>query len=375
MKVKFHYPMLGTGRSKQGRVDKMGVVIGEWVADIPEATSEEAPVAIIVCPDGKTSFDIRWYGGALYRAFPAGRDTERENDTIILSGLTSRLERFLGNRMQNDIFAGTSRQSYYPEGISASTVVSDLQQGKCGIGYWKRPDGQFSFDDDGVVEAETWRAMAEDAADCLISIGGAIWEKCEEPIYKIATRASPGVDVLGGRVIAASPRNPILGETDPDDRLFNALEYELALHAKETAKDYQKDNCKEQSDYIEVLIPQAIQYQSAEGEMLRLARFLIEDVEREIAEATKTRATKWSDRFSISLINAWNEVRNAEIGFDLPGGHDKLEETVIALLSQISPLNERKTGCLRDEDAQAMISRWQDREICLEGVAYGQAMN
>lgn len=370
MKVRFHYPMMGTGRSKQGRSDKMGVVVAEWVAEIPEATVEDAPVALYVCPDGERTFGMRWYDGALYRAFPTGEGLEREADGIRVIGLTRRLEKFLGDRMRYDIFRGRLRPSYYPDGIASSTVVNDLQNRNCGLGAWTRPDGQFAFDDDGLAEAETWRSLAEEAAECLLSVDGTIWERCEEPVYKIATRASPGVDVLGGRPLAATKRVPILAETDPDDRLFNALEYELALDAKETAKEYKKPGCKENSDFIEVFVPQAVQFQSAEGEMRRLARLLIEDVERELAGAAKNKTFKWSDHFPVALIAAWNDVRNAELGFELPGGHERIEEAVMALVAHMTPFNARPLGCLRDEDVEALLSRWQDREISLDGVAY-----
>ncbi|MCV9964970.1 hypothetical protein OIU34_24040 [Pararhizobium sp. BT-229] len=373
MKASFYYPMMGTGRTRQGRTEKMGLVIGDWTVEVPEATTEDAPVALYVCPDGKPTYGIRWHDGALYRAFPTGEGIVREADGgLRVIGLTRRLERFLGNRMQEEIINGRSRQSYYPDGIASSHIVNDLQNGNCKLGEnWTRPDGYFVFDDDGMVEAEYWRALAEQAAGCLLLVDGTLWERCEEPVYKIATRASPGVDVIGGRPIAATKRVPILADTDPDDRLFNALEYELALDAKATAKEYKKPGCKEDSDFIEVFVPQAVQYQSAEGEMRRLARLLIEDVEREMADATKNRTTKWSDRFPVALIAAWNDVRNAELGFDLPGGHDRTEEAVMALVAQMAPFNARPQGCLRDEDVEALLSRWHDREISLDSVAYG----
>lgn len=371
MKVRFHYPMVGSGRSKQGRSDKIGIVVADWVADIPETNGQDAPVAFYVCPDGKPTFGIRWFEGALYRAFPTGEGMEREADGVRVIGLSRRLERFVGNQMQRDILEGRPRQAYYPEGIAHSQVVHDLQNGNGGLGKWLKPEGQFTFDEDGLVEAETWRLRAEEAAGCLLSVDGAIWERCEEPVYRIATRASPGVDVLGGRPIAATKRVPILENTDPDDRLFNALEYELALDAKEEAKDYKKPGCKENSDFIEVFVPQAVQYQSAEGEMRRLARLLVEDVEREMADATKNKTTKWSDRFPVALIAAWNDVRNAELSFELPGGHDRMEEAVMALVVHMTPFNARTQVCLRDEDVEALLSRWQDREISFDSVAYG----
>ncbi|MCZ7861179.1 hypothetical protein O9X98_07135 [Agrobacterium salinitolerans] len=374
MKASFYYPMMGTGRTKQGRADKTGVVVGDWVIDIPEASGEDAPVALYVCPDGKPTFGIRWHDGVHYRAFPTEEGISREQDGgLRVGGMTRRIARILGNKMQNDLIKGGARQSYYPDGISAAHVVNDMQNGTCQFAQWRRPDGHFVFDEEGLEEAERWRALAEEAAGCLLVVDGTLWERCDEPVYKIASRASPGVDVLGGRPIAAMKRQPLLADTDPDDRLFNALEYELALDAKAKTEQYRKPGSKVDSDFIEVFLPEAVQYQSDEGELRRLARLLVEDVERGIADATRKATTKWSGNFPIALIAAWNDVRNAEHGVDLPGGLDRLETAVVSLVVQMSPFDANPIGCLRDEDVEALLSRWQDREITLDSAPYGLA--
>ena len=378
MKASFYYPMMGTGRARQGRVDKMGIVIGDWVMDVHEVSAEDAPVALNVCPDGKPAFEIRWYDGELYRAFPTGEGINREQDgRLRVRGMTQRFERLLGDQMQNDIFKTRLRQSYYPDtAIASAQIITELQYGTCGLGersLFNRPEGHFIFDEEGLEEAERWRALAEEAAGCLLVVDGTLWERCEEPVYKIATRASPGVDVLGGHPIAATKRQHLLANTDPDDRLFNALEYELALEAKATTERYRKPASKVDSDYIDVFVPEAVQYRSAEGELRRLARLLIEDVERGIADATKKGTTKWSGSFPIALIAAWNDVRNAEIGFERPGGPEYLETAVLSLVAQMSPFDANSIGCLRDEDVEALLSRWQDREITLDSIPYALA--
>lgn len=38
---------------------------------------------------------------------------------------------------------------------------------------------------------------------------------------------------------------------------------------------------------------------------------------------------------------------------------------------QMAPFNARTHGCLRDEDVEALLSRWHDREISFDSVAYG----
>lgn len=249
-------------------------------------------------------------------------------------------------------------------------MVHDLQGGKADLGEnWTRPDGQFVFDEDGLVEAEWWRALAEDAAGCLLLVDGKLWEKCEEPIYRIAARASPGVDLLGGRPIAATIRKPILSNTETYVRLFNALEYEMALDAKAQTEKYRKPGCKETSGFIEVFVPQAVQYQSAEGELRRLARLLVQDVEHEMREAAMSAEANWSDRISVSKIAAWNEVRSAENCFELPGGPERLEEAVVALVDILKPFDWRMR-VLRDEDVEALLSRWQDREIAVDSIPF-----
>jgi hypothetical protein len=377
MKVSFSYPMLGNGRAKQGRTNKVGVVVGEWTLDALEVAAGEAPVAFYVCPDGKETYAIRWHDGMLYRKFPVneGGAVEAEGG-LLVKGITRRLERLLGNALQNDITRGASRQGYHPEGIAAAAVVNALQNGDIPLKEdWSRPDGSFVFDDAGLIEAERWRELAEEAAGCLLAIDGTLWERCEEPIYKIATRASPGVDVLGGRPIAAMNNISFISYTYADHRLFSALEHDLALDAKAKSEPYRKVGLKEVSDYIEVFIPQAVSYQSADGELRRLVRLLIEDVEREIAMTARTGNPKWSDRLPVPLIETWTDVRKAEVGLDLPGGHDRAEEAVLKLVALMRPFDARKQGSLRDEDVDELLSRWQDREIALESVRYGSAMN
>jgi hypothetical protein len=372
MKASFHYPMIGYGRSRQGRSDKMGIVVGEWTLDIPETTKADTPVALYVCPFDKPTYPVCWHDGAHYRPFPTSEEIIQETDgTLRIKGLTRRLETMLGNRMQDEIvFQKRTRQSYFPDGISAPQVVHDLQGGIGGLGEnWARPDGQFAFDDEGLVEAERWRALAEEAAGCLLLIDGNLWEKCEEPIYKIAARSSPGIDLLGGRPIAATPRKPVLANTEPYDRLFNALEYEMALDAKAETEKYSKPGCKEESGFIEVFVPQAVQYQSAEGEFRRLARLLVQDVESEMSAAAKKSPNNWSDRLSVSMIGAWNEVRSAEHCFNLPGGPERLEEAVLALVDTLRPFDARM-HVLRDEDVEALLSRWQDREIAVDSIPF-----
>jgi hypothetical protein len=371
MKASFYYPMMATGRSRQGRADKMGIVIEDWVMEIPEASKEDAPVAMYVCPDGKPTFPIRLHDGVLYRAFPTEEGTSLEQDGgLRVGGISRRIARLLGNRMQNDLLAGRARQSYYPDGISASQVVHDMQNGTCHFTQWRKPDGHFVIDEEAMAEANWWRSVAEEAAGCLLVIDGTLWERCEEPVYKIAVRASPGVDVLGGRPIAAANRKALLANTDPNDRLFSALEYELALDAKATTEQYRKPASKENADYIEVFIDEAVQYQSAEGELLRLARLLIEDVERLIASAARQAAVKWSGGFPIALIAAWNDVRSEELGVNLPGGTDRLEAAVLNLVAQMAPFDANSIGSLRDEDVEALLSRWQDREITLDSIPF-----
>ncbi|MBY3433521.1 hypothetical protein HFN89_05110 [Rhizobium laguerreae] len=369
MKASFFYPMIGSGQTRLGRTDKIGMVIGRWTVEVQETTTEETPVALCVFRDGKQSYGVRWYEGAHYRSFPTEEGVVQEQDGgLRVIGLTKRLETFLGNRMQEDIFRGKSRQSYYPDGIASAQTVTLLQSGICGLdANWHRPDDHFVFDEEGMSEAERWRALAEQAASCLLIVDGTLWEKCEEPIYKIATRASPGIEILGGRPLAATRREPILANTDADDRLFNALEYELALDAKAKAEKYRKQACKEETAYIDVFVPQAVRYQSAEGELRRLARLLVQEVEFEIAAATKKSAINWSHLLSTSVIGAWNEVRCAENCFDLPGGQERLEEAVTAIVDILKPLDARM-NILRDEDVHDLLSRWQDREISVESI-------
>jgi hypothetical protein len=245
-------------------------------------------------------------------------------------------------------------------------VASDFQGGKGDLGEnWTRPVGQFVFDEDGLIEAEQWRALAEEAAGCFLMIDGKLWEKCDEPIYSIAARASPGIDLLGGRPIAGMVRKPLLSNIDSYVRLFNALEYEMALDAKALTEKYRKPGCKEQSGFIEVFVPQAVQYQSEGGELRRLARLLVQDLEHEIRQAAMSASPNWSDAVSVSKIAAWNEVRSAEHCFGLPGGPERLEEAVVALVDILKPFDWRMR-VLRDEDVDALLSRWQDREIVVE---------
>jgi hypothetical protein len=338
--------------------------------DITETTSEEAPIAFRVYPDGKPAFPISWHDGAHYRPFPTSEGFKSDG-TLLIAGLTRRLETMLGNKMQDEIaLQKKARQSYYPDGISTPDVVHDLQGGMADLGKnWTRPDGQFVFDEDGLVEAERWRCLAEEAAGCLLMIDGTLWEKCEEPIYRIAARASPGVDLLGGRTIAATIRKPILSHAEPYVRLFNALEYDMALDAKAATEKYRKPGCKEQSGFIEVFLPQAVQYQSAEGELRRLARLLVQDVEHEIREAAMGAGANWSDAMSVSKVAAWNEVRSAENCVELPGGPERLDEAVMALVDILKPFDWRMR-VLRDEDVEALLSRWHDREIAVESIPF-----
>ncbi|MCS4089401.1 hypothetical protein [Rhizobium sp. BK176] len=372
MKASFHYPMMGSGRSRQGRSDKIGIVVGEWTLDIPETTKEDTPVALYVCPHEKPTYPVCWYDGAHYRPFQTSEGIIQQADgSLRIKGLTRRLETLLGNRMQEEItFLKRPRQSYYPDGISSPDVAHDLQGGKADLGEnWTRPDGHFVFDEDGMVEAARWRALAEEAAGCFLMVDGKLWEKCDEPIYRIAARASPGVDLLGGGPLAGMIRKPILSNTESYVRLFNALEYEMALDAKALTEKYRKPGCKEQSGFIEVFVPQAVRYQSAEGELRRLARLLVQDLEHEMRQGSQSGAANWSDVLSVSKIAAWNEVRMAENCFDFPGGPERLEEAVVALVDILKPFDYRMR-VLRDEDVEALLSRWQDREIAVDSIPF-----
>lgn len=113
MRASFHYPMMGTGRSRQGRSDKTGIVVGEWTLDIAETTKADTPVAFFVCPHEEPTYPVCWHDGAHYRPFPTSEGIIQQADgTLRIKGLTRRLEALLGNKMQDEIvFQKKARQS------------------------------------------------------------------------------------------------------------------------------------------------------------------------------------------------------------------------------------------------------------------------
>ena len=379
MRATIVYPVLGRGIPRNARNEKTGLVFEEIEFDVAEVSGDEAPVAFLVTKSGETMgsmpeekpLRIRSFEGSLYRSTAGnpryGQDYCQRMELPGFGEITARLCEQAITAVEVEAFGGVGAE-YWP--ISARTI-KDYNRTAIGLVTHRRPADAFVFTDEGAGEAEQWRAKARRLTDGFLMVDGELWERCDEPVYSVSTRSSPGIEVVGGGPVTAfgSSHFKFHGFVQPSVRVFTALEYDLALEARERAEPFRKPGVHDMDDHIEVLLPEAVCYPAAERELDRLARDLVEDVSRAVEAGTKRFGWQWFGGMPGDVLSAWTEVRDIVHSYDpleatVPDELEGAVERLAAGLKRESALDGVQLSTrVTEDDYRSLMGRWQDREI------------
>lgn len=378
MKAKMTYPVLAKGIPKGARNLRTGLVFEDMEFDIPEVSDADAPVALAIhAPENQTEFPeerplrIRFHDGKHYRlAQNHQRFSKDYNDRMGLPGFAEITNRLL-NTILSEVKAmtyGGAEPDYWP--VSARKI-KEYNRAAIGLVTHRKPAEAFTITEEGFRTAKRWRDAAERATECLLVVDGELWEQCDEPVYSVDTKSSPGVMVTGGTPLAAfgSSHFRFHGFATPSLQVFNAAEHELAVAAKERAEPFRRIHAGEAADFIEVLRPEAVTYPAAERELDRLARYMIDDFAGAVENGTKQYRGNWFRRVPSAVLTAYTAVKDIVDGYDpfKTSVPEELEPAVERLKSELDrvdqidgvPLRERVT----DAEYEALMGRYQDRDI------------
>nr|WP_250807566.1 hypothetical protein [Neorhizobium tomejilense] len=372
MRLNLSYPVMARGTPKGARNERIGVWSEQIELDVREVSRFEAPVAMIVT---KTLEDITdpWLA-AVQRKEVISNDGRLYVQVPRLSGepanldlITKRLSELLITTVMAQVGSTTKSADYWPVPGKEIALCA-----KSGIREFAASEEDFVVADDDMPTAELYRERARQVADGLLLVDGELWEECDEPVYTVATKASPGIEVSGAQPITASTSTHFrfAGYVEPYVRVFNANEYDMALAAKELAENYRKVLAFEPRDFIEVILPEAVTYPAAERELDRLARYLVADFSRIVKRNTAQQGEAWFENVPTPLLSAWSEVRDIVKGYDPQKAAvpDELEDAVERLLDQSNRYGRKFRDWVSDDDVAQLLSRWQDRDIDINPV-------
>ena len=385
MRATLIYPVIAKGTPKGARNQKNGLLFEEMSFDIPEVTADEAPIAMLVRQEHdpysrfkkENPIRVRYHDGKLYISTDNHPRFRKEcADRLRLPGLAEITHRLCDQAIVS-IENTLDKTEFWP--ISSKSIVKyKVDDGAINLTRNRQEQDAFAISEDGLERAEHWRGQARDTQNGLLVIDGELWETCDEPVYSVAMRASRGIKVRGASptTVLASMHFMFHGLVNSDVRVFNALEHDIAVAAKEKAiPDRPRYDARETDDHIDVLIPEAVSYPAAEREMDRLARYLVDNFGRSIKDGCVQRGDIWFSSIPSSLLTAWCQLRDIveryrPLADKVP---ESLEPTVETYLQELARRNNGHLGfsllgSLTQQDIDELYARWQDREIIFDPI-------
>jgi hypothetical protein len=374
------YPVMAKGTPKGSRNERIGIVYEEMEIEVPEVSGYEAPLAMIVRrPDDERdnrfrgeveTREVRFFDGKLYVAAvyegKAGRPVAKA--LTPLARITDRLTDLVVTTVEADMTYNTKSADYWP---LAGKTIAMMKKASTNLRTEILIEGgQFQFSEDDRAAAELHRDRARKVQDGLLVIDGVLWEECDEPVYVVSTKSSPGLEVWGTRPVTASISShfALSGYVEPYVRVFNAAEHDLAQAANALAEPYRKPQAFEPRDHIEVFLPEAVTYPAAERELDRLARYLVTDVSRSLRGIANRGGDSWMETVPTALLTAWTKVRDIVKAYDPLRGRvpEELEPAVETLVAQMDRHGKTYRNWVSEEDIEQLLGRWQDRNIDVE---------
>lgn len=378
MKITIRHPALVRAKAKGGRVARPSVILPEAEFIVRDLDSRQAPLAFTV---SKSTYgnppvvkEVRAFDDGLYLKVtkdnkfskPDGPETLEELVAAVSSGPIDRkgLQAPLVEKMRSATRVGDG-ETVLPSGIYNALAYTDLTDGHDLVEAAIQLTDQIVIDDEVRADIAAWHDVMQRHIDKYISVDGAIYLRCGEPVYELHQgNSSANLDVhFLGKGQANGPTTPIT---------FAATSRGGALEALEAAKTWIEP--EKQGEYssnpvvdIEVFDDSYVQWRAEERDFDRFARKFEERFDAGIGDLRK----RWDFHVPRHVYDAWLNLRDVLCSYDkLTGAVPEELEGVLATAINVWRTYQEQIGdeiCNRHAPSigtvDTMFQRFADRPI------------
>ncbi|MCS4088579.1 hypothetical protein [Rhizobium sp. BK176] len=382
MRFDYRFPALANTTRRIGSQARKQIVSVPGVADIPEVSSEEAPVAAVFSVeerDGGQKF--RYRGDRFYmQATRFGQPDTEASVGLEATMLAAICEQLLADREHNT--------SLYPRHLKTQLWAEwsrDLTQPRIPGSFARLPNWAWGmlppFDaaNHGAGELTTWERRASDYVSSLIVVDGKIWCPVEEPVMRWSYTSThddyvfDDVSAYRNRSGRPSEMPSPYGSVSNGSHAARTLSPYWSAHWRYMSLPEALDSAHGEEDWLcDIHMPEAFTTDHAALRMDRAARLSVVSIKRAINLGPGTVIRRSSDvgkhYQALRLLTKGTEISD---GDDLEPALDQFRAFAESLSEQdYLGYSLQKSGiCLLVKEA---LRSWRDRTISVDfsGQAY-----
>lgn len=332
MIVEIPYPALVKGATSRMKSEKMIFCLPSLLADVPEASSREAPVAFRIEPDSGEATEIRtWCGRTFKRSRRSVGDLADEAAARPSSGLFSGMYREMRAVVGHQADADETRPrrlysllrvwTAFDSDSPRDAALTD-RQGAAGLEGLRTADGM-----------DEWRDRAWRIVRGLLIVDGELWMECPEPCYRVTAGS--------GHVVAELHESDDMSPTGCAYRRFSADRKDDALACARRLNRNGFDARVEGS--VEIVLPDACETDFLALDLEAAATMAVQLVENRVS-----RGSAFDSEFILklpeSLVEAWAPLRDLFKSGE--GDRDEFARLLLAFVDMVDQGGEWWDECV-----------------------------